>query len=320
MISNRLLSRTAMTFVLVMASLGALAQEEEKTYADWTSGLPSEEGFLQTFVDSNGGKVLITLPDSAFRFLYQSYLAQGLGSNPVGLDRTYGGESYIVRATRRGDRVYFEVENWRYQAREGGAKEKAAVAGSFATSVIWSTPVLARDPEGGLLIDLSGFLARDAIGVIERLKAEDQGDFSLDADRSYVDTTATLVFPKNVEFEAALTFTSADPGDEVAATAPVEDAATLRVHHSFSELPPPGYTPRAFDPRTGGIEHTWFDFATPLAAPITTKMVRRHRLQLGADGKVVDPIVYYIDSGAPEPLRQALVDGARWWSEASGTE
>ena len=306
--------------VLCLLFITAVAQgaEEQKSYAELTTGLVSHEGFLTTLVDDEKGTILTIVPDSKpdFRFLYQSYLAQGLGSNPVGLDRTFGGDTAIIRATRRGDRVFFEVENWRYQARDGGVQEKAAVAGSFATSVVWSTPVLARGPEGGWLIDLKGFLLRDAVGVVARLKAAEQGDFSIDADRSYVDTGATLVFPKNVELEAALTFATSSAGDEVTATAPVADSATLRVHHSFSELPAPGYAPRAFDPRTGGIEHTWFDFATPLSAPITTKMVRRHRLELDGQGRVVEPIVYYIDSGAPEPLRQALVDGARWWSEA----
>ena len=30
----------------------------------------------------------------------------------------------------------------------------------------------------------------------------------------------------------------------------------------------------------------------------------------------VEPIVYYLDRGAPEPIRSALLDGARWWNQA----
>jgi hypothetical protein len=30
----------------------------------------------------------------------------------------------------------------------------------------------------------------------------------------------------------------------------------------------------------------------------------------------VNPIVYYVDNGAPEPIRSALVEGAAWWSQA----
>ena len=30
----------------------------------------------------------------------------------------------------------------------------------------------------------------------------------------------------------------------------------------------------------------------------------------------VKPIIYYVDRGAPEPIRTALVEGARWWNQA----
>ncbi len=35
-----------------------------------------------------------------------------------------------------------------------------------------------------------------------------------------------------------------------------------------------------------------------------------------AISEAVKPIVYYMDPGAPEPIRSALMDGARWWNQA----
>ena len=32
--------------------------------------------------------------------------------------------------------------------------------------------------------------------------------------------------------------------------------------------------------------------------------------------EAVEPIVYYVDSGVPEPIRSALVEGASWWNQA----
>jgi hypothetical protein len=47
---------------------------------------------------------------------------------------------------------------------------------------------------------------------------------------------------------------------------------------------------------------------------------RRHRLQkINPEAEVseaVEPIVYYLDAGAPEPVRSALLEGARWWNQA----
>jgi hypothetical protein len=30
----------------------------------------------------------------------------------------------------------------------------------------------------------------------------------------------------------------------------------------------------------------------------------------------ISPIVYYLDNGTPEPIRSALLDGAKWWNKA----
>ena len=32
--------------------------------------------------------------------------------------------------------------------------------------------------------------------------------------------------------------------------------------------------------------------------------------------EAVQPIVYYVDRAAPEPIRSALLEGARWWNQA----
>src|SRR5688572_32397735 len=62
------------------------------------------------------------------------------------------------------------------------------------------------------------------------------------------------------------------------------------------------------------------DFATPIEEPITKRFIARHRLQkkdpAARVSEAVEPIVYYVDRGAPEPVRSALLDGARWWNQA----
>ena len=53
---------------------------------------------------------------------------------------------------------------------------------------------------------------------------------------------------------------------------------------------------------------------------MTQRFIRRHRLQKkdpsAAVSEPVKPIIYYLDPGAPEPIRSALLDGARWWNQA----
>ncbi|HKF25361.1 MAG TPA: zinc-dependent metalloprotease, partial [Candidatus Acidoferrum sp.] len=93
-----------------------------------------------------------------------------------------------------------------------------------------------------------------------------------------------------------------------------------REHHSFVELPPPGYRPRAYDPRSSFFGISYMDYATPISEPIVKRFAARHRLAkkdpTAASSEPVEPIVYYLDRGAPEPIRAALLEGARWWNQA----
>lgn len=75
-----------------------------------------------------------------------------------------------------------------------------------------------------------------------------------------------------------------------------------------------------FDARAGYFANSYYDYATPVYEPIQKDFICRHRLQkkdpTAAMSEPVKPIVYYLDNGTPEPIRGALLDGARWWNQA----
>ena len=196
--------------------------------------------------------------------------------------------------------------------------------------VTWGFTASAETPtaSGGtrVLVDATDFLVRDVHGVARTLRASGQGAFSLDKDRSAPVPDVLKAFPRNTEMEARLTFASEAPGGEVRSVAADPTAVTVRVRHSFVALPEPGYEPRAYDPRAGYFPLQYADYATPIGEPIERRLITRHRLECapsedpasGADGLCTpaEPIVYYLDPGTPEPVRSALLDGARWWAEA----
>lgn len=253
------------------------------------------------------------------RMIYTARLTSGLGSNPVGLDRGAGTGSQILRFFRVNDRVFAEFENSGYRAIGAGEDEARATRQSFARSVIWSTDIVAEQGDR-VLIDLSGFLTRDPIGVATRLSDTDQGSFSVDAERSAPLTETALAFPENVEIDALLTLSSSEPGAEVRAVTPDPGSVTLTVHHSFVALPEPGYEIREADDRSGAITLDFYDMAAPLDAPVRRAYAIRHRLErvdpAAERGAVVEPIVYYLDRGTPPLIRDALIEGANWWAEA----
>jgi len=293
------------------------------------AGLDRRPGLLDLWVDAARGKVWLEVPPvpagadrgEVGRYLYVEGLLTGLGSNPVGLDRGQLGEARLVALRRVGGRLLVEVPNLRFRASSDDPLEAAAVRESFAPSVLWGGEIAAVAPDGRALVDFTSFLLRDAHDVAGTLRRSGQGTYALDAGRSAVDLDAVLAFPDNVELEALLTYaTSGDPGELVGETVPEGDSFQVVQHHSFVRLPDPGYEPRPFDPRAGSFAVTFADYSAPLDEPIERHWIVRHRLAqrdpAAPSSPAVEPIVYYVDPGTPEPVRSALVEGASWWAEA----
>ena len=301
-----------------LASL-SLAQTEPATAEAQAPELETLDGFIPVKINKEENRILATLPAPGedgvlLRMIHSVRLKAGLGSNPVGLDRGWGSSGEIMVFRKMGDKVILEVENQTYRADPDNPLEARAVRESFATSFVASAEITSE--ENGITFDLTDYLTSDSLNLVKRLKDRGQGTFTIAKDRTLVDTSNVLAFPDNVEIDVFMTLTSGEPGREVSTTAANGQDATLIQHHSFVRLPEEGYTPLPSDPRAGVIDLIHYDYSASLAEPVEQRLARRYRLEKNAAGETINPIVFYIDSGAPEPIQNALLDGARWWTEA----
>lgn len=314
-----LLSLFVAALAVTPPGLSAQNAGELPTIEAHTAGMTALEGFVDLYWDERSGRLFAEFDQWDREFLYQIQLASGLGSNPVGLDRGQLGDTHVVRPERIGPRVLLVERNHRYRARSENPEEVRAVADAFAPSIVWGFDIVAASGDRAL-VDATGFFLRDAHGVARTLDNADQGDYTLDLSRSAFHLPRTKAFPLNTEVETLLTFTAANPGQLVRSVAADAQAVTLRERHSLVALPEDGYLPREIDPRIGALGPTFFDYAQPIDEAIDVNWVARHRLEKrdpsAERSEPVEPIVYYVDSGAPEPIRSALIDGASWWNEA----
>ena len=325
-------SASSLLLVLCLAAVPGAAQETDKPQPDKTQPdklptiaakvekLQKIDGYMPLYWQASAGRIFMEIGRFNQEMLYQVSLPAGLGSNPVGLDRGQLGDSSIVTFERIGPKVLMTQPNYSYRAITANEAERRAVRDSFAQSVLWGFKVEAE--EGGrVLVDATSFLMRDAHGVVDRLRQAKQGRYKLDDSRSALYLARTKGFPKNTEIETTLTFTTdEDPGRYIRQTTPTPAAITLREHQSFIELPDLKYVPRKLDPRTSSFGIEFYDYASPINEPVEKRWIARHRLEkkdpTAAVSDPVKPIVYYVDNGAPEPIRSALVEGASWWNEA----
>ena len=304
---------------------------------DKTASMKKLDGFLPVYWDEAEGKLYLEVANFGVEILHFNGFAAGLGSNDIGIDRGALAGSRIVMFERVGPKVILVAPNYTFRATTENAAERQSVKDAFARSVLWGFTVAAESP-GKVPVDATAFLIRDNLNLGPRLRP---GTYRLDESRSSVHMAGTFNFPNNPDLEVERNYPpqrqagppqgGAPPGRganfggggyfegvrDVAATA---EAASIRVHHSFVELPGPGYEVREFDPRAGYFGPEFQDRSASLTSPLERRYIGRHRLaKVDPKAKVSEakkPIIYYLDPGTPEPIRSALLDGARWWNQA----
>ncbi len=282
-------------------------------------GITKYDGYISFYYDANEDKVYLEIDKLDHEFLYARSLSEGIGSNDIGLDRGQLGDGVIVKFQKAGNKLLLIQGNQRYRAITNNDDERKSIEEAFAKSVLYGF-IIKKQKNGTYLVDATDFFIRDAHGVGNRLEELNQGKYNLDKTRSAFNLERTKAFPKNVEFDVLLTFTGNPKGDQILSVAPDASSVTVHQHHSFVELPDNNYKPRAYDARSGSYPMSYLDYATPVNQSIVKRFIYRHRLEkkhpLAAISEAKAPIIYYLDQGAPEPVRSALLEGARWWNQA----
>jgi hypothetical protein len=294
-----------------------------KSYAQsiesFTKGLSKKEGFLNYYWDDNKGKLYLEISKLNHEILYVNYLSAGVGSNDIGLDRGQIGGSRIIKFIKMGPKVLMVQPNYRFRAVSNNNEEVKSIEDAFAKSTLWGFTVVAQS-NSRYLLDASEFVLRDSHKISQRMTLRKQGSFKIDKKSSSFDYLHSKNFPLNSELESFLTFRGVATGAWLRSVSPDSETFSVRTRHSFVQLPDDGYIPRKFDPRAGYGAMTFYDYASPIEDDLHVKYIRRHRLikkyPKQEMSEAIEPIVYYLDRGVPEPVKSALIEGASWWNEA----
>ncbi|SFT91667.1 protein of unknown function [Algoriphagus locisalis] len=283
------------------------------------SKMSKKDGFIPFYLDEEKGKIYLEVDKLEWEFLYVNSLTAGIGSNDIGLDRGQLGDTRIVEFRKSGNKLFLVHKNYDFRAYSDNPAEVQSIKDAFAESILWGFEIAQKDGEK-LIVDATNFYLQDAHGVGETLTRSRQGSFRVDASRSGLYAPMTKNFPQNTEVEMTITLTGQATGGNLRSVTPSPDAVTVRQRHSFIELPDDKYEPREFDPRAGFGSISYMDFTTPISEPILKRFIARHRLEkkdpTAAMSEAVEPIVYYLDRGTPEPVASALIEGGNWWNQA----
>jgi len=308
-------------FIPVMISTELLADNDDITSLAKLQQMHTlEAGFVGLLTDQSAGKTYLKVNNIGEEFIYQTSLPNGVGSNDIGLDRGQLGDTRLVVFEKAGNKLFLKQKTTNYRAITENPLESAAIEEAFASSILWGFEIIDSGPNW-VLVDASDFILQDIHGVARTLESSKQGEgYEVDPSRSALDRFSSKAFPDNTELQATITLVGEAPGKFLADTVPNPYVVTVKMRHSFVRLPEDGYRARAYLPKSGYWSIQYQDYAQPINSPITQRFIGRHRLikrnPLATQSEVVEPIIYYIDPGVPEPIRSALIDGARWWASA----
>tara|TARA_R110002073_G_scaffold40547_5_gene115094 strand:- start:207437 stop:209932 length:2496 start_codon:yes stop_codon:yes gene_type:complete len=138
----------------------------------------------------------------------------------------------------------------------------------------------------------------------------------LDPSRSFIHSLKS--FPENIEVKQDFTFDAAEPPSQSAT-----QSISLQINQSMILLPEEPMQPRLYDPRVGFFTVSQYDYGSDELKADQKTYIRRWRLEpkdpaAYARGELVEPIkpiVYYLDPGTPENLKEYIKQGIEDWQE-----
>lgn len=289
--------------------------------APFAQALETHSGFIDLVYDAEEDKVHLQIDKTQLgqQMIFQSSLPRGVGSNDIGLDRGQLSSTRLVKFERFGNKIFLQQLNTDYRASSENIAEQNSIDEAFADSVIAGF-VINDESDNKVRFDYTAFLLSDIHGIGDRLKRTGQGGYSVDTARSGVFLERTKSFQRNTELEALVTFSGSPTGQFIRDVTPDAKSVTVHLHHSFIALPEEGYEPRAFHPFSGLLGSSHLDYSAAIDESMQVSYVNRHRLEkkdpTAASSEAVEPIIYYLDPGIPEPVMTALREGALWWDQA----
>ena len=311
------------------------------------------DGFFPMYWDERAGSLWLEISRFDSDFLMSNGLAAGLGSNDIGLDRGQIGQGRLVYFERVGPKVLLYQHNESFRSSSPNVAERKSVEDSFAKSVLWGFTVGAES-NGHVLVDATDFVLRDIYGAQAALRPGtyrvDRNRSAIYMPRTKAfpknsEIEVTLTFANEAAggrgggggpAQGPPPIGTGEAGGRggrggggfggglfsgsVASVTPSAESVTLREHLSLVELPDGNYKPRYDDPRAGYGGLNYVDYSVPIGDPMVKRYIRRHRLEkkdpTAAMSEPVKPIRYWVDPGAPPDVKQALLEGARWWNQA----
>jgi hypothetical protein len=298
------------------------ATKKEKTIEELTKSSKKIDGLFTIYQDTITGDVKLLIKENQLNkdFIYFSQIADGV--TEAGHFRGSYQNSSIFHLKKYFDKVEFYIPNTSFYFDEKNAISKSSAA-NISDAIIESSKVLASDAEKGeYLIDADGLFLSETFTRIKgpSMPGTSPLAFSLGSfDKNKSKINEIKNYPENTNIKTEYVYNN--PNVLNGGSAAVTDGrnVSIKVFHTFMNMPEEDYAPRMDDARVGY-------FLTETNNMTTKETINYrdmiHRWKLikkdinAAISEPVTPITWWIENTTPIEWRAVITEGVLAWNEA----
>lgn len=299
-----------------------LPKKKGKTIKSLTKSSKKIEGLFTIYQDTVTGSVKLLVKKDQLNkdFIYFSQIANGV-TEANAYRGSYNGSS-VFHVTKYFNRLEFMAPNTSFYFDENNALSKSSEA-NISDAVIASGKLLASDDEKGeYLIDANGLFLSETFTRIKQPRFPGQSPFAFSLgrfDKSKSKINEIKNYPENTNVKTEYVYSNPNVINGGSAAVTDGRSVSIKVFHTFMNMPEEGYEPRMDDARVGYFLTETNDMTTTETVNYRD-MIHRWRLVKknpeAAISEPVKPITWWMEKSTPVEWRETIKEGVLAWNEA----
>ncbi|MFB2119431.1 zinc-dependent metalloprotease [Parapedobacter sp. 2B3] len=296
-------------------------KDEKPSIDDKVKASKKIDGLFTLYRDTAdaGLQLYVTKEQLDKDFIYQSF-SMG-GPTALYLNENMIRDTWLFSIRKNQDKIEFLRKNTAFYYDPANPVSKAANA-DVAETIFHSEKIAASD-SAGYLIPIDGLFISNKLDAVKPIMPPGIPPTAvfnlgnLNTGKSSYDTVRS--FPKNTDVVVRLTYDNPAPMNGGGKDITDARYVTVRMQHSFLEVPQNNYRPRRDDPRVGYFGAEVDDLTSISPTPYRDFISRWHLEKKNPNAKVsepVEPIVFWIENTTPLEYRPIIKEAGEKWNEA----
>ena len=295
--------------------------EKKATIQEKVKGSKKIEGLFTMYQDTTNGSVQLYIAKDQFtkEYIYQSF---SMGGPPeLFLNQNMIRETWVFKLEKKYEKIRFSRQNTNYYYDPANAISKAANV-DVSESIFFSEEVVAEDANG-YLIKADGLFISEKLDPIRPNypPGTPPGRFFklgklVSAKSGYIKINS---YPENTDVVVSLAYENSSPMNYGGKDITDARNVTVKMQHSFLEVPDNNYRPRYDDPRVGYFTQEVDDMTTTDLLNYKD-MINRWHLEKkdpsAAISEPKEPIVWWIENTTPVEIRDVIMEAGLKWNES----